>query len=105
MQDFVKGVAIENGSGTKHRGVRAPRTAEGHAASGCGRGSPPPANGVGGVTLGNFFLFMQNLCILEHFGDRNRHLTCTNMTYFERILAPLPANGVKRFHHSDIFFN
>ena len=34
-----------------------PRTAEGRTGGGCGRGSPPPTRGSGGVTPGKFFGF------------------------------------------------
>ena len=40
--------------GSQHRGACAPRLARGRAGGGCGRGSPPPAVGVRGVTPGNF---------------------------------------------------
>ena len=52
---------MSNNGGAHIEGVRSvaqrPRTAEGRAGGGCGRGSPPPARGSVGVTPGKFLGF------------------------------------------------
>jgi hypothetical protein len=60
-----------------------PRTAEGRAGGGCGRGSLPPAAGVWGCYPRKFFEILNaKSCILAHFWSENGLLQgCNNILY------------------------